>query len=187
MPEGLLRPGRHLIQTAGQLIQTARANEGDHHTREVMHVKRLTILFILATASLPLASSQAAIRAHDARAAKLQLRHTTLGTILVNGRGLTVYAFTRDSRNHDRCTGIGGCTGVWPLVTTKGRPRLGPGVRRSLVGTIKLAGGSRQVTYAGHPLYTYIASSGPGDTSYVGVSQFGGRWLVLTASGHLVK
>ena len=160
-----------------------------------MHVKRLTILFILAAATLPLASSQAAvlahdaraIRAHDARAAKLQLRHTTLGNILVNGRGLTVYAFTRDSRNHDRCTGIAGCTGVWPLVTSKGRPRLGPGVRRALVGSIKLSGGPRQVTYAGHPLYTYIANSGPGDTSYVGVSQFGGRWLALTASGHLVK
>ena len=158
-------------------------------------MKRLTILFILAAATLPLASSQAAvlahdaraIRAHDARAAKLQLRHTTLGNILVNGRGLTVYAFTRDSRNHDRCTGIAGCTGVWPLVTTKGKPRLGPGVRRGLVGTIKLAGGPRQVTYAGHPLYTYIANSGPGDTSYVGVSQFGGKWLALTAAGHLVK
>ena len=180
MPEGLLRPGRHPKETA-------RAIEGDHHTREVMHVKRLTILFILAAASLPLASSQAAVRAHDARAAKLQLRHTTLGNILVNGRGLTVYAFTRDSRNHERCTGISGCTSIWPLVTTQGRPRLGPGVRRSLVGTIKLAGGSHQVTYAGHPLYTYIGDSGPGDTSYVGESQFGGKWLALSSAGHLVK
>ncbi len=125
--------------------------------------------------------------AHAARAAKLQLRHTTLGTILVNGGGFTVYAFTRDPRNHDRCAAISGCTSIWPLLTTSGAPKLGTGVRRSLVGTITLAGGGRQVTYAGHPLYTYIGSSGPGDTSYAGTSQFGGRWLALTPAGHLVK
>jgi predicted lipoprotein with Yx(FWY)xxD motif len=152
-----------------------------------MHVKRLTILFILAAASLPLATPQAATRGHDARAAKLRLRHTTVGSILVNGRGFTVFAFTRDSRNHDRCAAISGCTSIWPLVTTRGTPTVGPGVRRRLVGAIELAGGQRQVTYAGHPLYTYIADSGPGDTSYVGVSQFGGRWLALTAAGHTVK
>lgn len=127
------------------------------------------------------------LSAHTARGAKLQLRHTSLGQILVNGAGHTVYAFTRDSRNHDRCATISGCTGIWPLLTTGGRPTLGRGVRRSLVGTIKLPGGARQVTYAGHPLYTYIADAGPGDTSYVGVSQFGGRWLALTAAGHTVK
>ena len=60
-------------------------------------------------------------------------------------------------------------------------------MRRSLLGTIKLPNGARQVTYAGHPLYTYIGDSGPGDTSYVGVSQFGGRWFALTAAGHIVK
>lgn len=150
-------------------------------------MKRLTILFILAAASLPLAISQAATRAHDARAAKLQLRHTTLGNILVTGRGFTVFAFTRDSRNHDRCAAISGCNSIWPVVATNGTPMTGPGVKRSLLGTIKLDGGTRQVTYAGHPLYTYIGSSGPGDTSYVGVSQFGGKWLALDAGGHTVK
>jgi predicted lipoprotein with Yx(FWY)xxD motif len=152
-------------------------------------MRRLTILFIaVATvAILPAGLSVAAVRAHAARGAKLQLRHTAVGKILVNGRGVTVYAFTRDSRNHDRCAAIAGCTSVWPLVTTSGKPKLGSGVKRSLVGTIELPGGTRQVTYAGHPLYTYIASAGPGDTSYVGVSQFGGRWLALTAAGRLVK
>jgi predicted lipoprotein with Yx(FWY)xxD motif len=150
-------------------------------------MKRLTSLFIAVVAILPVGISDAAVDAHAERGARLQLRHTTLGEILVNGRGLTVYAFTRDSRNHDRCAAISGCTGVWPLVTTGGKPRLGVGVRRSLVGTIRLAGGTRQVTYGGHPLYTYIADGGPGDTSYVGVSEFGGRWLALTAAGHTIK
>jgi Secreted repeat of unknown function len=73
------------------------------------------------------------------------------------------------------------------LTILSGKPGVGAGMRRSLVGTIKLAGGARQVTYAGHPLYTYIGNSGPGDTSYVGLSQVGGMWLALTAAGHSVK
>jgi hypothetical protein len=72
------------------------------------------------------------------------------------------------------------------MVTSAGTPTLGPGVKRTLVGTIKV-GGVRQLTYAGHPLYTYIGDSGPGDTSYVGQSQFGGRWFALNAAGHVVK
>ncbi len=62
-----------------------------------------------------------------------------------------------------------------------------PGIKRGLIGTIKLASGVKQVTYAGHPLYTYIGDSGPGDTSYVGFSQFGGTWFALNAAGHAVK
>ncbi|HKO28021.1 MAG TPA: hypothetical protein VJU80_11230 [Solirubrobacteraceae bacterium] len=149
-------------------------------------MKRLTMLFLATAAILPVGISHAAARAHAVRGAKLQLRHTALGSILVNRGGHTVFAFTRDSRNHDRCAQVAGCTGIWPLVTTSGTPALGPGVKRSLVGTIKVAG-ARQVTYAGHPLYTYIGDAGPGDTSYVGQSQFGGRWLALDAAGRTVK
>jgi predicted lipoprotein with Yx(FWY)xxD motif len=149
-------------------------------------MKRLTILFLATAAILPVGISHAAARAQSARSAKLQLRHTALGSILVNRGGHTVFAFTRDSRNHDRCAQVAGCTGIWPLVTTSGTPALGPGVKRSLVGTIKVAG-ARQVTYAGHPLYTYIGDAGPGDTSYVGQSQFGGKWYALNATGNLVK
>src|SRR5579859_1165393 len=113
-------------------------------------MKRLTILFLATAAFLPVGISEAAPRAHAARGAKLQLRHTALGTILVDGAGHTVYGFTRDSRNHDRCAATAGCTGIWPLLTSTGTPTAGPGVKRSLVSTIKV-GGARQVTYAGHP------------------------------------
>lgn len=149
-------------------------------------MKRLTILFLATAAIVPVGISHAATRAHAASGAKLQLRHTALGSILVNRGGRTLFVFTRDSRNHGRCAATPGCTGIWPLVTTTGTPTLGPGVKRSLVGTIKVAG-SRQVTYAGHPLYTYIGDAGPGDTSYVGQAQFGGKWFALNAAGQVVK
>jgi predicted lipoprotein with Yx(FWY)xxD motif len=153
-------------------------------------MKRLTMLLIAAAAALPAAdpaAAQGSPQARAARAAKLEIQQTSLGKILATGRGHTVYMFTRDSINHDRCAAISGCTGIWPLVTSNGRPTLGPGVKRSLVGTIMLPSGTRQVTHAGHPLYTYVADAGPGDTSYVGLSQFGGRWYALSPAGRAVK
>jgi predicted lipoprotein with Yx(FWY)xxD motif len=119
--------------------------------------------------------------------AKLGLRKTSVGSILVNSRGFTLYAFTRDGRNRDACARIPRCLAVWPAVTTSGTPVAGKGVRSALIGTIALKGGRRQVTYAGHPLYTYIADSGPGQTSYVNILQFGGRWPAVDAAGHEVK
>jgi predicted lipoprotein with Yx(FWY)xxD motif len=115
--------------------------------------------------------------------AKIALRSTSMGKVLVNGRGFTLYAFTKDSKNKDRCAMTAGCKNVWPVVSTHGKPVAGPGVKRSLVGSIKLSGGVQQATYAGHPLYTYAGDSGPGETGYVGASQFGGRWLAVNASG----
>lgn len=117
---------------------------------------------------------------------KVQLRHTRLGTILVNSRGFTLYDFTRDSRNRDRCAGIGGCRSVWPLLTTNGSTIAGTGVSRRLLGSIRV-GHSRQVTYAGHPLYTYSGDAGPGSTEYVGFTQFGGAWDALSATGKIVR
>ena len=117
---------------------------------------------------------------------KVRIRHTSLGPILVNGRGFTLYVFTRDRRNRDKCHGISGCPAIWPLLTTNGRPMAGKGVKRSLLGTIKV-GGSRQVTYAGHPLYRYSGDFGPGSTSYVGFHEFGGTWYAINAKGKVVK
>ena len=117
--------------------------------------------------------------------ARIALRSTSLGKVLVNGRGFTLYAFTKDAKNKDRCVTTTGCTHVWPVVSTRGGPIAGSGVKRSLLGSIKLSSGVRQATYAGHPLYTYAFDSGPGQTDYVGASEFGGRWLAIKGSGQL--
>ena len=121
--------------------------------------------------------------AHSGRA-KVELRRTAVGTILVNSRGFTIYAFTRDGRNRDNCAASRPCINVWPPVTTLGAPIAGPGVRSSLLGTIPLKGGGRQVTYAGRPLYTYVADTRPGQTTFVNILQFGGRWPAVDAAGH---
>ncbi len=138
----------------------------------------LTCIAVLAGATVALAAGHSA---------KLKLGRTDLGKIVENGRGSTLYMFTRDARNRDNCVKVSGCAAVWPPLTSTGRPVAGPGIKRALLGTVRLPSGTKQVTYAGHPLYSYIADSGPGDTSYVGFSQFGGSWFALNASGRAVK
>jgi predicted lipoprotein with Yx(FWY)xxD motif len=116
---------------------------------------------------------------------ELKLRKTSVGTILVDSRGFTLYAFTPDRRNHDSCASIPHCLAIWPALTATGKPIAGPGVKRSLIGTIKV-GGQRQVTYAGHPLYRYVADTGPGQTFYINILQFGGRWPAVNRAGNEV-
>jgi predicted lipoprotein with Yx(FWY)xxD motif len=125
----------------------------------------------------------------DARghSAVLKLRKTRVGTILVDGRGFTLYAFTKDRPGVDACAQVRDCLRVWPALTTSGPPVAGPGVKRSLIGTIKLRSGATQVTYGGHPLYGYVADRAPGQTYYVNITEFGARWPAVDANGHEVK
>jgi predicted lipoprotein with Yx(FWY)xxD motif len=152
---------------------------------EVLLKRILTV--ILGTAVAALLTSTLASASASASRAKLQLRKTGVGTILVNARGFTLYAFTKDTRNKDNCAKIGGCLGAWPVVATSGKAIAGKGVKSSLIGTITLKGGTKQVTYAGHPLYTYVGDSSPGQTFYVNFFQFGGFWPAVNAAGKEVK
>jgi len=119
--------------------------------------------------------------------AQLKLHKTSIGTILVDRAGFTVYEFTHDKGKHNSCVKISQCPTAWPALTTSGKPLAGTGVKRNLLSTITLAHGVKQVTYAGHPLYTYAFDSGPAQTSYVGVSAFGGSWYAVSATGRAVK
>jgi predicted lipoprotein with Yx(FWY)xxD motif len=145
-----------------------------------------TLVAVVATSAV--ASAQGHITdAHAAGATTVKLRSTGVGKILVNSSGFTLYEFTKDSRNKNTCVSVKGCAKVWPPLTTTGSPKAGPGVKASLLSTITLSGGVKQVTYAGHPLYTYSESIEAGETSYVGVKHFGGSWDALSASGATIK
>lgn len=116
----------------------------------------------------------------------LQARRTPAGTILVDSQGDTLYAFTKDIRNRDNCAGLPGCLYVWPALVSA-RPTAGPGVNRRLVGTIRVARVGRQVTYAGHPLYTYVGDSHPAETDNINIYQSQGYWPAIAPSGRLVR
>jgi len=159
-----------------------------------MRIRRATLSVAVAMIAVGLCAivagpSFAAPRRPSAHAASapatIGLRRTKLGMILVNSRGFTVYAFTHDPLKKNTCMSIKGCSSFWPPVSTSGAPRAGRGVRRSLLGTIRIKGGL-QVTYAGHALYLYSGDSGPGQTSYVRFNAFQGEWKALRSSGALV-
>jgi predicted lipoprotein with Yx(FWY)xxD motif len=118
---------------------------------------------------------------------RLQLHNTKLGSILVDHRGYTVYTFSTDKRNFNSCVAISQCMAAWPAVTPGHGLLAGKGVKRSLIGTITLKHGVKQLTYAGRPLYTYSQDTRPAETKYVNLLQFQGYWPAINASGKDVK
>ncbi len=155
-----------------------------------IHVLPAAVLAALAAGAVALAlpvGAASAPTARAARAAKVQLRHTSLGSVLVDSSGFTVFRFSKDTQKKNTCVSMSGCALTWPPLTTTGAPSAGPGVKASLLSTIALRGGVKQVTYAGHPLYRYFNASERGETSYVGVKEFGGVWDAVSATGSAIK
>ena len=98
--------------------------------------------------------------------------------VLTNARGYTLYWFAPDSSTKSTCYGT--CAAYWPPVT--GKPVAGPGVTGKL-GTIGRTGGGTQVTYDGHPLYTYIGDAAPGQNTGNNINLNGGFWYEIAAGG----
>ncbi len=148
----------------------------------------LTVALASAASAATAASAQEGLpSAHAGRAATVEVRHTSLGNILVDSAGHTLYEFTRDHGEKDSCASVSGCLKVWPALQTSGSPTAGAGLKSSELSSINVPGVGRQVTYAGHPLYTYVGDTRAGETGYVGFSAFGGSWYALNASGQAVK
>jgi predicted lipoprotein with Yx(FWY)xxD motif len=112
---------------------------------------------------------------------------TSLGTVLVNNAGHTLYLLTSDGPTNSTCTALL-CATIWPSVKAAGGGVAGPGVQQSLLGTVHRPDGSVQITYGGHPLYTYVGDLLAAQISGEGISSFGGVWYVLdAATGAAIK
>jgi predicted lipoprotein with Yx(FWY)xxD motif len=138
----------------------------------------------LSDATQRISSSEPAVAQTAART--LTVRATRYGRILFDGRGRVLYGFTRDRRGGpSRCYGT--CAKAWPVYFVKGTVvRVGPGVRKSLIGKTRRRDGRLQFTYNGWPLY-YYAHEGPGEVRCQKVDEFGGLWLVVRPNGTLVR
>lgn len=121
-------------------------------------------------------SSSAAVAATGVA---LKTASTSLGTVVVDSSGKTVYAFDKDTQNSGKSACNAGCSGLWPAVTTTSATPTGMGVSGKL-GTITRADGSKQITLDGRPLYTYAGDSGAGAVSGQGVK---GIWWAVTPAG----
>ena len=128
-------------------------------------------------------SSAAATPAPKSAAApSVKLANTNLGKVLVDSQGRTLYLFEADKGAMSNCNDA--CAGVWPPLTTTGKPTAGAGVHASELGTSKRADGRTGVTYNGHPLYAYAGDSAPGQTTGQGIDEFGAEWYALSAAGN---
>lgn len=104
-----------------------------------------------------------------------------VGPVLVDAKGLTVYDFRKDRGTTSSC--YGACAASWPPLLSEGPPTAGEGANAAKLGTTERKDGTMQVTYAGHPLYTFVEDRKPGEANGNGVSAFGGQWFALQGSG----
>ncbi len=104
-----------------------------------------------------------------------------LGPILANAEGRTLYLFQKDKGGKSSCSGS--CAKIWPPDIATASPKAGAGVTASKLGTTKRSDGTMQITYAGHPLYTYTADGSPGQVSGNGINSFGGIWNAVQPNG----
>jgi predicted lipoprotein with Yx(FWY)xxD motif len=116
-------------------------------------------------------------------AAKVGTGRTKLGTVLVDGKGRTLYLFEKDKGAASSC--YGACASVWPPLTSVKGVAAG-GLPAAKLGATKRTDGKTEVTYAGHPLYTYAGDAKAGQTRGQGLDQFGAEWYVLAPSGHKI-
>jgi predicted lipoprotein with Yx(FWY)xxD motif len=160
-------------------------------------VRRTTTKYLAAAAAVPLAavvlagcgggSSNASSPAAPPKTASGGsatigvAKNGSLGKILVDSKGDTVYLFQKDTSTKSTCTG--GCATQWPPVRVTGKPTVGSGLTASKVGTTARSDGKPQVTYNGHPLYLFQGDGSPGDASGQGINAFGANWYVVATSG----
>ncbi len=111
-----------------------------------------------------------------------------LGTVLVNGQGMTLYLFVPDKQS-GRSTCYGPCAAAWPpllLPTGVTAPIAGPGAKVTLLGTTHRTDGTTEVTYNRWPLYTWVNDTQPGDATGQAINSLGGLWYVVSPDGNAI-
>jgi predicted lipoprotein with Yx(FWY)xxD motif len=135
----------------------------------------------LAAAGCSSASGGTAAPTPTANGDAVSAQTTSLGSILVDGRGRTVYEFANDTSSKSTCTDA--CAAVWlPIAAPATVPASEPGVTGKLGATTR-ADGSRQLTVAGHPVYTFTGDSAAGQTNGQNQVLNGGLWTVVSPAG----
>jgi len=134
----------------------------------------------------PVAVSPSATASPQATGAAIAVGSSRLGSILVDSSGRTLYLFVADSGTASTCNSAS-CVQNWPPFLTNGAPQAQSGVNASLLGTTKRGDGTEEVTYAGHPLYYFIADKKPGDITGQNIDAFGGPWYVVSPTGLQIR
>lgn len=135
--------------------------------------------------SAPAAAPLGAVPEYEIKTGKVP----GLGTVLLDGRGYTLYMFAPDKQS-GKSTCYGECATAWPpllLPSGVSRAPAGPGVKSKLLGTTKRRDGTVQVTYNRWPLYLWVTDSGPRESTGQDINSLGGKWYVITPAGAVIK
>ena len=119
-------------------------------------------------------------RERELPAAGLHVASTSLGDVLVDSAGRTVYMLTADSPGHSSCSSA--CLAYWPPVA----PASHTSTVTAKVATTTTPSGAKIATAGGWPLYTFVQDQKPGDVTGEGVATFGGIWYAVSPSGQPV-
>ena len=139
---------------------------------------------VVALAAAGVATAAAVTHQSSSSSGTVNLHSTKLGKVLATKSGLTLYLFKADRNGRSVC--YGQCATYWPPLLAKGKPTAGTGVKARLLGTVKRKNGTKQVTYAGHPLYRFKLDKKAGQVAGEGQDFFGGKWYGVNASGKAV-
>ena len=142
----------------------------------------LATVVAVALAAAGVAAAAAVTHQSSAASGSVNLHMTKLGKVLAGKSGKTLYLFMADKNGKSAC--YGKCAANWPPLL--GKPTAGPGVKAALLGTTKRKNGTKQVTYAGHPLYRFKLDKGAGQVKGQGQDFFGGKWYVVSSSGRAI-
>jgi predicted lipoprotein with Yx(FWY)xxD motif len=147
-----------------------------------MNMKHASIIVAGLAAALAVAVGSVSAATHaPGRSATVGTAASPLGRILVDSGGRTLYLFEKDTKGHSTCSGA--CAGYWPPLLTTAEPSARGAVKQSLLGVTRRADGTRQVTYAGHPLYRFVQDTKRGQTNGQGLKLSGAEWYVLSPAG----
>jgi predicted lipoprotein with Yx(FWY)xxD motif len=131
-----------------------------------------------ASSSSPAAPASSSAPPTQASSSALMTATINGTKVVTNSKGFTLYWFAPDTSTTSKCNGS--CATYWPPV--KGPATAGAGVTGTL-GTITRSDGAKQATYDGHPLYTYVGDTAPGQAKGNGLNLSGGLWYEMTVSG----
>jgi predicted lipoprotein with Yx(FWY)xxD motif len=135
-----------------------------------------------AAASEAAPSAAASAAASASTGATIALKTTSLGMIIVDAQGRTLYKFDNDTAGTSTC--YDQCAANWPALVAAGTPTAGPGLDASKLTTVDRTDGTKQVKYGEFPLYYFAADKAPGDTNGQGKGKI---WWVVGADGKPIE
>jgi len=126
-------------------------------------------------------SSSSAPKASSSGGPTVTAATNSLGKIVTDGQGRTLYQFAKDTGMKSNCAGT--CASLWPPFTASSKPAAGSGVTASAIKLVQRSDGAKQVTLDGHPLYYFSGDKSAGQTNGQGLNDFGAKWFTTGPSG----